>query len=134
MHSELVKIAKCKVNLEYVETKVKDRLDKIKTSGFLPWEYDNTLPQTTNKKMLKEAGYHIKSVTKDNVHEIIFNLSFIGVRCVGYNHLSMPALVREVRKCINESVNAIWGWLDVEDVIDFTACRNSKRKKENVNG
>lgn len=116
------------VDENIVAEKVKQRQARIETyanSAKVPnivaaMYVDEHAPYTTNKKMLKEAGYDIDVVTVDNFRDVIHALAKINIKVI-VNSGSEEHITETLNKIINESVPECWGGPDVQEYIDISA-------------
>jgi hypothetical protein len=121
------------VNIDFVNKKREERLQKIKTlrnsKAFdlctaALW-VDQNAPITCNKKMLNEAGYTIEDVTDNNLDEVISAMSEIGITFIDFDHLSRSALVKVVGDILNEPIPECWGGFDVREFISLKETMNA---------
>lgn len=120
------------VNIDFVNKKREERLQKIKTlrnsKAFdactaALW-VDQNAPVTCNKNMLKQAGYHVEDVTENNLDEVIKALSEIGITLVDFDHLSRPVIAKTLTDILNEPIPECWGGLDVREYISLKETKN----------
>lgn len=120
------------VNIDFVNKKREERLQKIKTlrnsktfdaCTAALW-VDQNAPVTSNKNMLKQAGYHVEDVTEDNLDEVIEALSEIGITLVDFDHLSRPVIAKTLTNILNEPIPECWGGLDVREYISLKETQN----------
>lgn len=120
------------VNIDFVNKKREERLQKIKTlrnsKAFdactaALW-VDQNAPVTSNKNMLKQAGYPVEDVTEDNLNEVIEALSEIGITLVDFDHLSRPVIAKTLTDILNEPIPECWGGIDVREYISLKETKN----------
>lgn len=120
------------VNIEFVERKREERLEKIKTlrnsKSFdactaALW-IDQNAPMTTNKAMLKQAGYTVDTVTVENLSEVMEAMSQIGITVVDFDHLTKQKIADTLDDVLNEPTPECWGGLDVREYISLEGTSN----------
>jgi hypothetical protein len=120
------------VNIDFVNKKREERLQKIKTlrnsKSFdvctaALW-VDQNAPVTCNKKMLNDAGYNVETVTNDNVDNVIEALSQIGITVIDFDHLNKTTLAKTLNDIIYEPIPECWGGIDVREYISLKETKN----------